>query len=113
MRKAKTADATAKEGALPCSMAEVSNATHATNGCRQVGTASEGRKEAPARRAKGGARPCSVAVALKLHGTRGRMFDRQADGRWLDTDTGTVGTRAELERAWLAGLQEAPAGEGL
>ena len=58
------------------------------------------------------ARPADAETVARLHGTRGRMFDRQADGRWLDTDTGAVGTLAELERAWLAGLQDAPAGQG-
>ncbi len=101
MGKAKNADAEVKEGVAPGSVAEVCYATHATNGGKQMGVASGPRMALAARKAMGSARPSSGAVALKLHGTRGRMFDRRPDGLWLDTETGAVGTRAELEQAWL------------
>lgn len=63
-----------------------------------------GQAMAPRRRAdaeKAGARPGDADVALRLRGTSGRMFDRQKDGQWLDTETGAVGAREVLERAWL------------
>ena len=47
------------------------------------------------------ARPADADIARKLHGTGGRLFVCEPDGRWRDTDTGAVGTRAELEQAWL------------
>lgn len=49
------------------------------------------------------ARPTDAEIAGRLHGTQGRLFVRQGDGAWLDTETGATGTRAELEQAWLAG----------
>jgi hypothetical protein len=50
---------------------------------------------------KGSPRPSDAELAKRLHGTGGRLFVREPDGRWRDTDTGAVGTRAELEQAWL------------
>ncbi len=47
-------------------------------------------------------RPTDAEIAERLRGTRGRLFVRQEDGAWLDTETGATGTRAELETAWLA-----------
>ncbi len=47
-------------------------------------------------------RPTDAEIAERLHGTGGRLFVRQEDGSWLDTETGAAGTRAELETAWLA-----------
>ena len=58
-------------------------------------------------------RPTDAEIAGRLHGTRGRLFVRQEDGAWLDTETGATGTRAELEQAWLAERQAVPNGRGI
>lgn len=59
-------------------------------------------KGAGAKPKDGRPRPTDAEIAGRLHGTRGRLFVRQEDGAWLDTETGATGTRAELEQAWLA-----------
>lgn len=46
-------------------------------------------------------RPSDAELAEKLRGTRGLYLVRQFD-LWLDPVTGSVGTREELEAAWLA-----------
>ena len=50
-------------------------------------------------------RPTDAQLAEKLRGTRGLCLVRQFD-LWLDIATGAVGTREELEAAWLAGLSQ-------
>ena len=49
-------------------------------------------------------RPTDAEIAERLRGTKGRLFVRQPDGQWHDTETGVTGTRAEVEQAWLAEL---------
>lgn len=46
-------------------------------------------------------RPTDAELAERLRGTRGLCLVRQFD-LWLDIVSGAVGTRDELERAWLA-----------
>jgi len=51
---------------------------------------------------KAAPRPTNAELAARLRGTGGRLFVSAPDGKqWLDTETGAVGTRAELEQAWL------------
>ena len=50
-------------------------------------------------------RPTDAEIADRLRGTRGLCLVRQFD-LWLDVATGAVGTREELEAAWLAGLAQ-------
>lgn len=52
-----------------------------------------------------GCRPTDAEIAERLDGTRGRCFTRDGE-EWRDTQTGTCGTRAELEKTWLAGLPQ-------
>jgi len=46
-------------------------------------------------------RPTDAELAERLRGTRGLCLVRQFD-LWLDIVSGSVGTRDELEAAWLA-----------
>ena len=51
---------------------------------------------------KAAPRATDAELAKRLRGTGGRLFVPAPDGRlWLDTETGAVGMRAELEQAWL------------
>lgn len=70
---------------------------------RSVGRQGDGGAVAPEREAQDSRpRPTDAEIAERLRGTRGRLFVRQEDGAWLDTETGATGTRAELEAVWLA-----------
>lgn len=47
-------------------------------------------------------------TADRLHGTGGRLFIPSPDGQWTDTETGAVGTLAELAEAWTAEPRAVP-----
>ena len=50
-------------------------------------------------------RPTDAELAEKLRGTRGLCLTRQGS-LWRNVVTGAVGTREELEAAWLAGVAQ-------
>ena len=50
-------------------------------------------------------RPTDAEIADRLRGTRGACLVREGE-LWRDLVTGAVGTRDELEAAWLAGLPQ-------
>lgn len=57
---------------------------------------------------KGSPRPSDAELARRLHGTGGRLYVRAGGGRWRDTETGAVGTLAELAEAWTAEPRAVP-----
>ncbi len=53
-------------------------------------------------------RPTDAESAERLRGKASRLFVHVDGETWRDTETGAVGTRDELERAWLASLSVQP-----